>query len=186
MQIPTSSEGSGWFCASSLVRGQGTTDGFREVSIRVPARARPILFGGGNARDRLAELSKKGLEMAAGVQDKCLRPALYALMEGGPDSVDFRKREITAWVGSQSRSFLTAWQPLYFDWLWSTIDAEDDVAAIRPWLQNLKSLARDVLETVFRSSPSRSGRGYRAISRANGIFFGSLYKNFADYMEEKK
>lgn len=186
MQIPTSSEGSGWFCASSLVRGQGTTDGFHEASIRLPARTRPILFGGSSARDRLAELSKMGLEMAGGVQNKCLRPALYALMEGGPDSVDFGKREITAWVGSQSRSFLTAWQPLYFDWLWSTLDAKNDVAALRPWLQKLKSLARDVLETAFRSSPSRNGRCYRAISRANNIFAGGLYKNFADYMEEKR
>ncbi|UCF90213.1 MAG: type I-E CRISPR-associated protein Cse1/CasA [Desulfobacterales bacterium] len=185
VQIPTSNEGSGWFCASSLVRGQGTTDGFREASIRVPARVQPILFGGGNARDRLAELSKIGLEMAAGVQNKCLRPALYALMEGGPDSVNFGKREISVWVGSQSRSFLTAWQPLYFDWLWTTLDAEDDVAALRPWVQNLKGLARDVLEKAFRSCPSRNGRGYRAISLANGIFFGGLYKNFADYMEEK-
>ena len=186
MQKPATGESAGWFCASVLVRGQGTTDGFHEAAIRVPPRAQPILFGGGSARDGLAELSKIGLDMAGGVQNKCLRPALYALMEGGPDSVDFGKREITAWVGSQSRSFLTAWQPLYFEWLWSTLDAEGDVVALRAWLQTLKDIARDVLETAFRKSPSRNGRGYRAISRANGIFFGGLYKNFADYMEEKK
>jgi hypothetical protein len=107
-------------------------------------------------------------------------------MEGGPDSVEFGKREITTWVGSQARSFSTAWQPIYFEWLWSTLDVENDVAALRGWLQKLKSLARDVLESAFRSAPSRHGRGYRAISRANTIFFGGLYKNFADYMEEKK
>lgn len=66
--------------------GQDTTDGFREAAIRVPARAMPILFGGGSARDRLAEWSKLGPEMAGGVQNKCLRPALYALLEGGLDS----------------------------------------------------------------------------------------------------
>jgi len=186
IQLPSSAEGSGWFCASCLVRGKGTTNGFHETTIRIPARARPILFGGGIARDRLAELSKKGLEMAGGVQNKCLRPALYALMEGGPDSVDFGKREMKAWVGSQAKTFLSAWQPRYFDWLWSTLDTEDDAAALRPWLQKLKDLARDVLESAFRSCPSRKGRNYRAISRADNIFFGGLYKNFADYMEEKK
>lgn len=186
MQLPATGDSSGWFCATVLVRGQGTTDGFHEAAIRVPARAQPILFGASNARDRLAEWSKLGLEMAGGVQYKCLRPALYALMEGGPDAVDFKKREITAWVGAQSRSFLTAWQPHYFDWLWSTLDSEGDLTALRPWLQKLKGLAQDVLEAAFRRSPRRNGRGYRAISRANGIFFGGLYKNFADYMEEKK
>jgi len=186
IQIPTGAEGSGWFCASSLVRGQGTTDGFHEVAIRVPAPARPILFGGGGERDRLAELSKMGLEMAGGVQNRCLRPSLYALMEGGPDSADFGKREITAWVGSQSRLFLTSWRPRYFEWLWSTLDAEDDVAALRPWLQKLKELAQGVLEMSIRSAPSRRGRNYRAISRANSIFYGGLYKNFSDHMEEQK
>jgi len=186
MQLPGSNECSGWFCASALFGGQCTTDGFHEAAIRVPARARPILFGGGSAKDRLAELSKKGLEMAGGIQNKCLRPALYALMAGGPDSVDFGKREMKAWVGSQAKTFLSAWQPRYFDWLWSTLDTEDDAAALRPWLQKLKDLARDVLESAFRSCPSRKGRNYRAISRADNKFFGGLYKNFADYMEEKK
>jgi CRISPR system Cascade subunit CasA len=186
MQIPAPEDASGWFCASVLIRGQGTTDGFHEAAIRVPARAMPILFGGGSPKDRLAEWSKLGLEMAGGIQNKCLRPALYALMEGGPDSVGFGKREITAWVRSQSRTFMASWQPLYFDWLWSTFAAEDKTAALRPWLQKLRVLAQDVLETAFRSSPSRNGRGYRAISRANDIFFGGLYRNFADYMEEKK
>jgi CRISPR system Cascade subunit CasA len=47
MQCPSSEDTTGWFCASVLVRGQGTTDGFHEAAIRVPARIRPILFGGG-------------------------------------------------------------------------------------------------------------------------------------------
>ena len=186
MQRIASDSGSGWLCASALVRGQGTTDGFHETTIRVPARARPILSSGGSKRDRLAELSKKGLQMVDDVQNKCLRPALYALMEGGPDTVDFGKREITAWVETQRRYFLMNWQPLYFDWLWSTIDADDDVVAIRPWMEKLRILAQKTLEKAFVSSPSHKGRGYRAISRANSIFFGGFYKNFADYMEETR
>jgi CRISPR system Cascade subunit CasA len=187
MALPGAAEGSGWFCASVLVRGKGTTDGFHEAAIRVPPRARPILFGGGSKKDRLAELSKLGLEMASDVQNKCLRPALYTLMEGGPDSVDFGKREITSWVGSKASSFITAWQPLFFDWLWTTIDTKDDVKALRPWFKILKDLAQNVLEAAFRSSPMRNGRSYRAIFRANSIFFGGLKKNknFADLMEEK-
>lgn len=186
MQVPSSDENTGWFCASVLVRGQGTTDGFHEAAVRIPGRARPFLFGNAKERDRLSELSKMGIEMAAEFQNKCLRPALYSLMEGGPESVDFNKREISDWVSSRSRIFLSAWRALYFDWLWSTLDAEDKQAALRSWLTSLKSIARDVLEAAFHSSPLRHGRSYRAMTRANGIFFGGLYKNFSEYMEERK
>ncbi|VBB44903.1 conserved hypothetical protein [uncultured Desulfatiglans sp.] len=186
IQTPASDEGAGWFCASVLVRGQGTTDGFHEAAIRIPARARAFLFGGGKPIDQLAEWSKLGLDMAGDIRNRCLRPSLYSLMEGGPDKVDFGKREITAWVDSQARLFSRAWQPRYFKWLWSTLDAEDTVAALRPWLLELKHLSQALLEKAFRICPARSGRGYRAISRANAVFFGGLNKNFADYMEERK
>lgn len=186
MQIPSVDARSGWFCANVLVRGEGATDGFHEVSIRIPGRATPFLFGSGVKRDRLAELSKLGLDMAGALQNKCLRPALYALMEGGPESVVFGKREITDWVSSQSRPFFNSWSALYFDWLWSTLDVEDNIMALQPWLVSLKSIAVDVLEAAFHNCPTRRGRGYRAITRANGIFFGGLYKNFSEYLEENR
>ena len=183
MQVPGPEEQEGWFCGSVLVRGQGTTDGFHEAAVRVPAPAKPFLFGGSAGKNRLAELSKLGLETAALVQNKCLRPALYALMEGGPDDLDFGKREIGAWVDNQSRSFFNAWQGHYFDWLWSTIGSDDHTAALRPWVVKLKALALEVLEKAFMASPKRTGRNYRAISRSSGIFFAGLYKNLADHME---
>ena len=186
MQITSSEGGSGWFCTSVLVRGQGTTDGFHEAAIRIPARARPVLFGGGGERNRLAELSQRGLDMAGDIQNKVLRPALYILMEGGPDSVDFNKREVSSWVSSRARLYGAAWKTFYFDWLWTVLDEKEDVAALRPWFEKLKSLSKDTLEKAITCAPSRTGRSYRAIARANSAFFGGLYKNFPDYMEETK
>lgn len=186
MQVPGPEESSGWFCGSVFVRGQGTTDGFHEAAVRVPARARPFLFGSGTGKERFTELSKVGLDMASAIQNKCLRPAIYALMEGGPEAVDFGKREISAWVDSQARSFHNGWQSYYFDWLWSTLDADDDSSALRPWFQSLKDLARGVMEKTFRGAPFRHGRGYKAKSKAERIFTAGLYKNFPDFMEERK
>ncbi|MCX7146233.1 MAG: hypothetical protein NT042_08540, partial [Sulfuritalea sp.] len=53
MQHADSSAAGGWFSASVLVRGQGKTDGFHSAMIRIPARPRVALFGGGAAHDRL-------------------------------------------------------------------------------------------------------------------------------------
>jgi CRISPR system Cascade subunit CasA len=124
--------------------------------------------------------------MAGDIQNKVLRPALYHLMEGGPEAVDFKKREVSVWVSSQARLYSSAWQSLYFEWLWTVLDEKEDVAALRPWFEKLKSLSQDTLEKAISRAPSRAGRSYRAIAQANGAFFGGLFKNFPDYMEEKK
>jgi CRISPR system Cascade subunit CasA len=183
MQAPMKTAGAGWMAASVLVRGQGTTDGFHEAAVRIPERARPLLFGGGAGRDRLARLSKRGLDVASVLQFKALRPALFALMEGGPESIVTDKTEIARWVDDAARPFILKWSPHYFDWLWSTLEEPDDDAAMRPWFQRLRGLAHGVLDDAFRRAPTRSGRSYRAKTKARGFFVGSLYRNFPDYME---
>lgn len=185
MQAPSTSTGSGWLNASVLVRGQGTTDGFHEASIRIPERARSPLFGGGIERDRLAKLSKRGLDAAATIQFKVLRPALFSLMEGGPESIVLDKTEVAKWVDSAAHSFGLNWNPLYFDWLWSTLDTPDEDAALRPWFERLRKLAQDTLTRTMARAPMRGGRSYRAKTKAQGLFIGSLYKNFSQYMEAK-
>jgi len=183
MQEPLQTAGSGWIAVSVLVRGQGTTDGFHEATIRIPERARPVLFGGGAQRDRLAKLSKQGLDAASAFQYKALRPALFSLMEGGPESIVLDKTEVAKWVDSAAQPFSLNWNPHYFDWLWSTLDAPDEDAALRPWFEELRKLAQDTLNRALVQVPLRSGRSYRAKTKAQGLFIGSLYKNFPQYME---
>ncbi|MDD5387951.1 MAG: type I-E CRISPR-associated protein Cse1/CasA [Gallionellaceae bacterium] len=185
MQAAPTGQGAGWFAAAVLVRGQGTTDGFHEAAIRVPEKARPVVFGKGAGRDRLAGLSKKGLETAATIQYKALRPALFALMEGGPESIHPDKTEISHWVDKAAASYSHDWSPHYFDWLWSTLDQPDDTAALKPWFEQLRTLAEATLEQAFARVPLRSGRNYRAKTRARGMFFGSLFKHFKEHMEAK-
>ncbi|MBK6741778.1 MAG: type I-E CRISPR-associated protein Cse1/CasA [Hydrogenophilales bacterium] len=183
MQAPETATGSGWLNAAVLVRGQGTTDGFHEATIRIPERARQTLFGGGIQRDRLAKLSKRGLDAAATIQFKALRPALFSLMEGGPESIVLDKTEVAKWVDSAAQPFGLNWNPLYFDWLWDTPDIPDEDAALRPWFEQLRTLAQDTLNRAMERAPLRGGRSYRAKTKAQGLFIGSLYKNFPQYME---
>jgi CRISPR system Cascade subunit CasA len=183
MQAPATTTGSGWLNASVLVRGQGTTDGFHEATIRIPERARPVLFGVGVQRDRLAKLSKVGLDAASTFQFKALRPALFSLMEGGPESIVLDKTEVAKWVDSAAHPFGLKWNSLYFGWLWSTLDTTDEDAALRPWFEQLRKLAQDTLNQSIARVPLRGGRSYRAKTKAQGLFIGSLYKHFRRYME---
>lgn len=183
MQVVPAGPGAGWLAAAVLVRGQGTTDGFHEAAIRIPEKARPVLLGKGPGRDRLAGLSKQGLETAAAIQYKVLRPALFALMEGGPESIHPDKTEISHWVDKAAASYSHDWSPHYFDWLWSTLEQPDDTAALKPWFEQLRTLAESTLEQAFARVPLRSGRNYRAKTRARGMFVGSLFKHFKEQME---
>lgn len=174
---------SGCFSASVLARGQGKTEGFHSAVLRIPEAPRLALFGGGDARDRLAVLSKKGIEATGTVQYKALRPALFSLLEGGPESIGLDKTEVARWVDHVATPFVTAWNPRFFDWLWSTIDISDDTEALRPWFNELRRLAQETLDRAAQRAPQRHGRSYRAKTKAQGIFFGGLKRNFSDFME---
>lgn len=183
MQRIDQSTASGCFSASVLVRGQGKTDGFHSAALRIPQAPRLALFGGGHARDRLATLSKKGIDATATVQYKALRPALFSLFEGGPESIVLDKTEVAHWVDQVATPFVTAWNPRYFDWLWTTVNISDDTEALRPWFNELRRLAQETLDRAAERAPQRHGRSYRAKTKAQGIFFGSLKKNFPHFME---
>ena len=185
MQEIPSEQGSGWIGASVLVRGNGTTDGFHERFIRVPERARRALFGKTPERDRLAILAKHGLEIASEVHG-ALRNGLVELMTGGAalsSNDQKQKRDVNRWVDSVAKPFSNSWSPLYFDWLWSTLDQPDGAAARKSWFDILRALAESTLERAFARVPLRSGRNYRGQTRARALFFGSLKKNFKHYME---
>lgn len=175
---------SGWVALSARIRERrkGNPEGFHEAAIRVPETARPILFGGGARRDRLALLSKRGVDAAAEV-GQVLSNALFSLMEGGPEKINYDADQVAKWVNSKAKPFDLNWNPRYFDWLWSTVDIPDDTEALRPWFDELRRLAQDTLERAFDRVPQRHGRSYRAKTKAQGIFFGSLKKNFSQFME---
>jgi CRISPR system Cascade subunit CasA len=182
MQEATQTSSSGWVTASVFVRGNCTTDGFHEAAIRIPEKARPILFGGGAQRDRLAIRSKQGLDLAKEIRSG-LASALFSLMEGGPSDINFENKQVKAWVNNATSPFNLNWNQQYFDWLWSTLDTPDEDAALRPWFEQLRKLAQDTLNRAMERAPLRGGRSYRAKTKAQGLFIGSLYKNFPQYME---
>ncbi len=163
--------------------GMGKTDGFHEATLRIPARVTSRLFGGGAARDRLAELSGLGINDAGQMQNKVLKQALYAWLEAGPEKLNYDKREVSAWVDQATRLFSAVWQLAFFEWLWSTVDMADTDTARLSWLQTLEHHARTTLADAIARFPARTGRYYRSRVRANEMFFGCLFKNFPELKE---
>lgn len=167
-----------WFHASVLVRGQGTTDGYHEARIYIAPKAKKLLQQHGEARNRLGKLSDWALTRARDVRSKVLRPALFALVEGGPEQwPDTNRREAGHWVDSWLARYDQRWASGYFPWLWRTIDQTDE-ATRAEWLGELQALAMRVLEDALQTAPQRTGRRYRGKVRATGLFHGAFRRHF--------
>lgn len=184
MQKLSPGAGSAWFHASVLVRGQGTTDGYHEARIYIAPKAKKLLLQHGGARDRLGKLSDWALTRARDVRNKSLRPALFALVEGGPEQwPDTNRREAGHWVDSWLARYDQQWASGYFPWLWRTIDQTDEGARTE-WLSELQALAIRALDDALQTAPQRTGRRYRGKVRATGLFHRAFRKHFDKEMND--
>ena len=184
MQSLDRDEREAWFHASVLVRGQGTTDGYHEARVYIAPKAKKLLLQRGDARDRLGKLSDWALTRARDVRSKALRPALFALVEGGPEQwPDTNRREAGHWVDSWLARYDQHWATGYFPWLWQTVDQTDE-AARTGWLAELQKLAMGVLEDALQTAPQRTGRRYRGKVRATGLFHSALRRHFSEEMSD--
>ncbi len=182
MQALEPGGGAAWFHASVLVRGQGTTDGYHEARVYIAPQAKRLLLAGGEGRERLAALSEWALTRARDVRAKALRPALFALLEGGPEGwPDTNRREMSAWIDVSLGRYDSHWNERYFPWLWDTLE-RSDASARRAWLEELRDRATTVLGQALRGSPQRSARRYRAKVRARGLFRAAFRRHFGEEM----
>lgn len=172
------------FAATVLVRGQGTTDGFHHASLPIPAgKARRAARRGTMEHNRLAELSQTALSDAKEMQNRVLKPAVIALLEGGPEKINFDRREVNQWLTDTVKQYSETWAADFFPWLWRQAEQEDKDAARLEWLQALRDKARAVLDDAIARYPARVGRRYRSRVKAEGLFYGMLFKTFEQLKE---
>ncbi|MES1945000.1 CRISPR-associated Cse1 family protein [Salinisphaera sp. PC39] len=184
MQSLSPDKGPAWFHASALARGEGTTNGYHEARIYITPKAKKLLLQHGEAQDRLGKLSDWALTRARDVRSKALRPALFALVEGGPEEwPDTNRREAGHWVDSWLARYDQHWASGYFPWLWQTINQTDD-AVRAEWLSELQTQAIRVLENALQTAPQRTGRRYRGKVRATGLFHGAFRRHFDKEMSD--
>lgn len=172
LQKPPAGQGPGWLLATCLVRGQGTTEGFHQVVVPVPPKARLALLDGGR-RSTLGHLAEKLLIDAKEVQ-KILVTALAVLTEGGPDAVDMER--VTAWLQAVRQDFGRRWEVHYFPTLWRAAD-EDQETVRRDWQQRIVDEAHALLVQASERLPLPTSRAWRAITQAYNAFYGRLRKH---------
>ncbi len=178
-------QGDVWLTASVLVRGQGTTDGFHERHLLVPARMKPRLFGAAGSEDPLARLSKSAIETTGQMQNRVLKPAVFVLMEGAPDKIAFDRDSAAAWWERFAARFEQRWSDAYFPWLWSVPESFDHTEQILDWIRQLKDHAEAVLREAEATLPQHTGRYWHARVAAERAFYGALYKHFPDLKETR-
>lgn len=172
LQTPQLGEGPGWFMASCLVRGQGTTEGFHRIELPVPPKVRLALFSAAS-RETLAHLAQALLTDAKAVQG-ALATALAVLTEGGPEQADFDR--VKSWLDTARKEFLRRWETGYFPTLWR--GAEEDHDTVRSaWQQQLVDAAQAVLDEATERLPLPANRTWRALTQAQRALRGMLRKS---------
>ncbi|MBS3762084.1 MAG: type I-E CRISPR-associated protein Cse1/CasA [Planctomycetes bacterium] len=170
---PTQKEKDGGFLiATTLVRGQGKTEGFHHRVVPIPPHATK-LFSSVSEREKLGKIAAERIDTAETVQRNILYPALRSLLSAGSDeNVDSEK------IQPGMRSFDAAVDAVFFEDLWESLKIPREKAR-RQWQERLYEFARDELEKSIESTPLPSMRRYRAISTARSIFYGNARRQLS-------
>jgi len=177
------------FTISVLVRGRGTTEGFRTARVRIPARLRSHLFAHGALRDVLAELSRKALEHSSTMERRVLKAAVLSLLESGAPSgeIDWDRDQVLRWWQGARQAFTSAWSAEFFSWLWRAADSADalesEEGSLFVWCRLLRSLAHRALDDAVSALPHSQARSYRTRAVAEQVFWRALIKNFPEFKE---
>lgn len=171
LQKPQPGKAAGWFVASCLVRGQGTTEGFHRAEILVPPKARMALLSRAK-RDTLAHLAQKLLSDAKEI-NKALGMALTVLTEGGPEKADFERVE--SWIKAARLQFGKQWEQLYFPMLWRGAEELHDTVRSE-WQQRLVNAGQAVMDEASTCLPLPTNRRWRALTKSQSAWRGMLNK----------
>ncbi len=174
LQTPPPGEGLGWFLASCLARGQGTTEGLHQAALPVPPKARLALLRK-ESRETLGALAQKLITDAKEVE-RALSAALVVLSEGGPETADFNRDAVKRWIDGARGRFAKTWEANYFPTLWR--GAEEPHETVRhDWQQELVNKAAALLDEANQRLPIPANRTWRAVTRANNVFRAMLRKH---------
>jgi CRISPR system Cascade subunit CasA len=174
--------------ASGLARGQGKTDGYHERTVPIPKHVRPRVRA--RATDKLAQWAKERVEEAGILRGKVLRPALFVLLQDGPEQVNFRDAATCARADKVLDRLDREIDATFFDELWleaEKAEAGDDArqAVRHAWQARLLKVAHRLLLEAADAVPHAWMRRYRARVRAEGTFFGTRNKHFS-HLQDKE
>jgi CRISPR type I-E-associated protein CasB/Cse2 len=172
--------------ARALVRGQGKTEGYHERHVLFSKRVRTML--GSRAADSAAQAARERVGLAGELKGRVLRPALLALFQNGPESIEWRHDA----SGRKADGFLTAFDRAvdrtFFPDLWEELDRdvpEQCHACRAAWVRRLLGIAETIVKEADATAPKSTRRRYRSWVRALDALYRFVSRNpqLAPYLE---
>lgn len=169
--------------ARGMARGQGKTEGYHE---RVVPISKEIVRFFRTSTDPLAQLAKARVDEAGTMNSSVLKPALFSLIQDGPERVNIKlessRKQAELWL----HRFEQRVDQTFFPDLWREAAApQNEQAAIRlEWRRSMADAALELLDEAARAVPQASMRRYRAKVRSRDLFFILLRKHFHDLKHE--
>lgn len=169
--------------ARGLARGQGKTEGYHE---RVVPISKEVVRFFRTSTDPLAQLAKARVGDAGVLRGQVLRPALFSLLQKGPDSIAYGAKTTPIQAEPWLHRFEQRVDQTFFPDLWREAAApQNEQAVIRlAWLRSMADAALELLDKAARAVPQASMRRYRAKVRSRDLFFFLLRKHFHDLKHE--
>ncbi len=170
------SAGRQFLTTQGLVRGQGTTDGYRQRWLEVPAKVVPFLA---QSQADVGELTKQRVNVVDMVTGRVLRPAVLALLQGGPDKLMLRDDRARPWLERVDAEV----DRIFFDHLWGDL-GRDEEKTDGEWKEKVLKIAKDVLEDAIDEIVMPDARRYRAIAAAERVFHGAARRQLPALYED--
>nr|UXE45523.1 hypothetical protein Hi04_10k_c4997_00007 [uncultured bacterium] len=164
--------------ARALVRGEGKTEGYHERHVPISRRVRRLFVEG--TTDEAATLATERVHLAGEMQDRVLKPALFALFQNGPNQIDYRDKDSERKVEGFLKRFDRIVDLSFFEDLWDEIDRDDKVTRDRAraaWVRGLLNSAASLLRDAEASASRSSRRRFRASVRAMDRLYGAARNN---------
>lgn len=169
--------------ARAACRGQGKTEGYHERTVPISKGVAKFFR---TSTDPLAALAKDRVADAGMLRGKILRPALFALLQQGRDTIDYGSGATSTQADIWLSRFEHQVDARFFPDLWreAEADAGERTEVRRQWRQMLADAALAQLDDAASAAPQAAMRRYRAKVRSRGLFFALLHKHFPDLKRE--
>ncbi|WP_103021434.1 type I-E CRISPR-associated protein Cse1/CasA [Salinibacter altiplanensis] len=161
-------DGAMYLTARAMVRGQGKTEGLHHRIIPIPEKVYG-LFPDKEAMDELADRAKQRVKLVSKVESNVLRPAVAALLSAGKDE-DVDWEQVQPWIDA----FDDAVDDHFFDYLWASVEAEDEAEAEDKWEAFLRDEAEQQFDEAQDSVPLPDIRRWEALSAARSVFHSRI------------
>ncbi len=180
LEFSNSEVDGGHLIATSLVRGQGKTEGLHRRRIPVPNDVAGLFLGEPSERKKIARRAERRVDRAGQVQKKVLAPALISLLEAGQDR-GIEYGDVTPWLDH----FDSEIDDRFFDELWGSFEREmSDREAEIAWQKLLFELAQAELERAIETCALPDIMRYRAISEAESRFWSAAREILGEYFDD--